>query len=288
MSVQSPQATVGHAGRARSTAVYDSDKFRVPFFYEARELFRYRFLVRNLIARDLKVRYKRSTLGFIWVMLNPLLTMVVLAVVFSKVVGVNVEHYAVFLLSGLLIWNAYAQGTTAAMSSLSGNGQVLRKLYVPPSAFVVSAIGSALVNFLYALVPLALVAAAEQVWPTLTWTIMIVPTILVTIFSLGVGFIVGAMYVFFHDTFEIYQVLVQAYYFLTPIMYPVSTLPEPIRSLERFNPMYLYVDMFQNAMLKNTLPSTQELVLGIVTAVVALIAGWAIFIRVEDKFAYHF
>ncbi len=193
-----------------------------------------------------------------------------------------------FLLSGLLIWNAYAQGTTAAMSSLSGNGQVLRKLYVPPSAFIVSSIGSALVNFLYALVPLALVAAADQVWPTYTWVFMIVPTILVTLFSLGVGLIVGAMYVFFHDTFEIYQVFVQAYYFLTPIMYPVSLLPEPIRSLERFNPMYLYVDMFQNAMLKNTLPSTRELALGIVMAVLALIAGWVIFIRVEDKFAYHF
>ncbi len=276
------------SAHSRQLPVYDSTRVRLPLVYEARELLRYRFLVRNLISRDLKVRYKRSAIGFVWVMLNPLLTMIVMAVVFSQILGVKVAHYAVFLLSGLLLWNVYAQGTTAAMSNLAGNGQVLRKLYVPPSAFVVTAVGSALVNFVYALVPLALVAAVDQIWPTVTWVMMLVPALLVVVFSLGAGLIIGALYVFFRDTFEIYQVLLQAYYFLTPIMYPVSALPEPLRSLEKFNPMFLYIEMFRNAMLYGTLPSIQELGWAAALAVLVLLAGWIIFTRVEDKFAYHF
>jgi ABC-type polysaccharide/polyol phosphate export permease len=276
------------SARARQLPVYDSAKFRLPLLFETRELLRYRFLVRNLISRDLKVRYKRSTIGFVWVMLNPLLTMIVMAVVFSQILGIRVEHYAVYLLSGLLLWNVYAQGTTAAMSGLVGNGQVLRKLYVPPSAFVVSAIGSALVNFLYALVPLALVAAANQIWPQVPWAMLLVPTLLVTMFSLGIGLMVSALYVFFRDTFEIYQVLLQAYYFLTPLMYKASQLPEPLRSAEQFNPMALYLDMFRNAMMSGTLPSVQELGWAVGMAVVVLVAGWTVFTRVEEKFAYHF
>src|SRR5690349_25170048 len=133
MSAQTRQIT------ARPLAVYDSTKYRVPFLYEARELLRYRFLVRNLIGRDLKVRYKRSTIGFVWVMLNPLLTMLVLTIVFSQVFRFGtVEHYPAYLLTGLLLWNLYAQGSTAAMSSVQNGGHILRKLYVPPSAFVAS------------------------------------------------------------------------------------------------------------------------------------------------------
>jgi ABC-type polysaccharide/polyol phosphate export permease len=276
------------SAHARQLPVYDSARFRVPLVAEARELLRYRFLIRNLIARDLKIRYKRSTLGFIWVMLNPLLTMIVLALVFSSIIGVRVPNYAVFLLSGLLLWNVYAQGTTAAMSSLAGNGQVLRKLYVPPSAFVVSAIGSALVNFVYALVPLALIAAADQIWPQVTWVFVLVPIVLVTLFSLGIGLILGAVYVFFRDTFEIYQVLIQAYYFLTPIMYTVKQIPEVMRPAEQYNPMALYLDMFRNAMMYGTLPSAATLGWGTGLAVATLLVGWIIFVRVEDKFAYHF
>src|SRR5215467_2505818 len=127
--------------------VYDSRAFRLPIIDEFGELFRYRFLVWNLITRDLKVRYKRSVLGFVWVMLNPLLTMAVLTVVFSEVFRFNVEHYAVYVLSGTLLWSLYAQGSNAAMSSLQGSGNIIRKLYVPPSVFVASAVGSAVVNF---------------------------------------------------------------------------------------------------------------------------------------------
>ena len=123
----------------RSVPTYDSAAFRLPIIDEARELYHYRFLIWNMIARDLKVRYKRSILGFVWVMLNPLLTMAVLTVVFSTVFRVNVAHFAVYVLAGTLLWSLYAQGSNAAMSTLQSNGVIIRKLYVPPSVFVASA-----------------------------------------------------------------------------------------------------------------------------------------------------
>lgn len=276
------------SAQGKALTVYDSARFKIPLLYEARELLRYRFLVRNLISRDLKVRYKRSAIGFIWVMLNPLLTMIVMTIVFSQIFRFSVDHYSIFLLSGILLWNFFAQGTTAAMGNLSGNGQVLRKLYVPPSAFVVSAVGSGLVNFIYALIPFLLLTVIDQLWPTPAWAFLIVPTLLLSMFSLGIGLIISALYVFFHDIYEIYQVLLNVYYFATPVLYPLQTLPEPLRSMEQFNPMFLYLDMFRVVVRQGVLPSMQETAVGVGLAIIALVIGWAFFTRVEDKFAYHF
>lgn len=272
----------------RHSAVYDSDAFTVPVVYEMRELYRYRFLVWNLIVRDLKVRYKRSFLGFIWVMLNPLLTMAVLTVVFSQLFRFNVQHYPVFVLSGTLIWSLYAQGSTAAMGSLLGSGNIMRKLYVPPSVFVASAIGSAVVNFAFAIVPFFLLALITQIVPSVTWLFIVIPAVLVTLWAMGIGLIISALMVFFQDTFEIYQVLLQAFYFLTPVFYPVKSLPQPLSFLENFNPMYLFISSFQNAIMTGSLPNLWQMLLAVVLSVVALVIGWVFFTRAEGKFVYYF
>lgn len=273
--------------RAKSAPVYDSSSLKVPLVYEFQELIRYRFLLWTLITKDLKVRYKRSVIGFIWVMLNPLLTMVVLTIVFSKLFRFNISHYSVYLLAGILIWNLYSQSTNASMSSLQGNGPILRKLYIPPSVFVASAIGSALVNFVFALVPFLFLALLNGLFPSVSWLFIIVPTMLATMFCLGIGFLVAALVAFFTDTFEIYQVLLTAYYFLTPIFYPVSTLPEPLRSLENYNPMNLFVALFRDA-IQGTFSGFHTLLVAIAFSVGVLLVGWIVFTRVEDKFVYQF
>lgn len=274
--------------RAKPLSIYDSNALRIPLIYEIQELVRYRFLLWNLVVKDLKVRYKRSSIGFIWVMLNPLLTMAVLTLVFSQVFRFNLDHYAVQLLGGTLLWNLFAQGTNASMASLQGNGIILRKLYVPPSVFVASAIGSALVNFTFALGPFLLLTVLNGVFPSFTWLFMVVPALLATMFSFGLGLIVAALVAFFNDIFEIYQVLLSAYYFLTPIFYPLSSLPEPLRSMEQYNPMYLFIDTFRTSVIHNTLPDVREILVATAIAVGTLLLGWAIFTRVEGKFVYQF
>lgn len=274
--------------RARQAPTYDSSALRIPLLHEARELYRYRFLVRNLVARDLKVRYKRSSIGFIWVMLNPLLTMIVLTIAFSEILRVQAPHFPVYILSGTLLWNLFSQGSNAAMSSIQDSGHILRKLYVPPTAFVASAIGSALVNFVFALVPLIGVALFDGLQPSLYWLYLPIPALLLAIFTFGVGLIVGGLIVFFHDTFEIYQVFLNAYYFLTPIIYAADRLPEPLRTIEQYNPLTMFLDSFRGVLMQGQLPPLELVGKTTIIALIALLLGWIFFTRLEDRFAYHF
>jgi ABC-type polysaccharide/polyol phosphate export permease len=278
--------------------IYDTGTIKVRSIFEFKELLRYRYLVTNLVQRDLKVRYKRSILGFVWVMLNPLLTMAVMVVVFSSLLrfSKSVYDFPVYLLSGILIFNLFSQGTIAAMSNLMGNGNTLRRMYVPPSVFVVSAIGSALVNLVFSIVPFFLLVLVTGIAPSLTWLFLVVPVLEVTIFALGVGLIVAPMMVFFHDTFEIYSVLVLVLNYLTPVFYPVSIFSDKpaLQTFEHYNPLFLFMDQARSAVM-GAYPTYHplfsdpiELVLAPLMAIGMFLIGWLIFTRVEGKFAYYF
>ena len=274
--------------KSQTAQVYDSSARRIPLVYDLGELIRYRFLVSNLVARDLKIRYKRSVLGFIWAMLNPLLTMAVLVVVFSQLFKFNTPHYAVSLLGGTLLWTLYAQGSNAAMGSLQSSGSIIRKMYVPPVVFVTSAVGSALVNFGFALVPFVLLAMADHLTPSFTWIFALYPALLTAIFTMGIGLIVGALIVFFTDIFEIYQVVLQGYYFLTPIFYPIKIVPKQLQVFEQYNPMYLSIHSFQQIIISGAFPPDAHLLRDAGMSLAVLAIGWFFFSRVEGKFVYHF
>jgi homopolymeric O-antigen transport system permease protein len=272
---------------ATQLPVYDSGAIRFRSLFEIREFFRYRFLLLNLVSRDLKVRYKRSILGFIWVMLSPLLTMAVLVVVFSSIFRFNTPHYPAYLLVGILLWTVFAQGTVAAMSNLIGNGSVLRRMYVPPSVFVGSAIGSALVNLLLSIIPFAVLAYLTGVEPSVWWLFLIVPCLMVAIFAFGVGLVLASMAVYFTDTVEIWTVLLSVYIYLTPVFYPLSILPPELQALERYNPMYLFLNIARTVVLDGTRPAYHELAWATGFTVAAFLIGWLIFTRLESRFAYH-
>jgi len=268
---------------------YDSARIKLQSIFELKELVRYRYLVWNLIARDLKVRYKRSFLGFIWVMLNPLLMTAVLAIVFTNFMRFGgTQYYTGYLLAGILMWNLFSQGTVAAMSNLTGNAGTLRRMYIPPSVFVASAIGSALVNLVFALAPLFIVAVVLGVQPSITWLFAPVPILETAVFTLGIGLIVSALMVFYTDVYEIYNVVLMLGMYLTPIFYPLQILPEPLRSAERFNPMFLTMEGLRDAVLYGTLPSLRDAALPAAMALVMFVVGWLFFTRLEGKFAYQF
>lgn len=268
--------------------IYDTAAIKWQATFEFKELLRYRFLVRNLVARDLKVRYKRSVLGFIWVMLNPLLQMGVLAIVFTNFFKVSLPHYPAYLLCGILIFNVFAQGTVAAMSNLSGNANTLRRMYVPPSVFVASSIGSAMVNLIFSMVPFLLLSLLTGVHPSVTWVFMFVSCAETAIFAFGIGLIVAPMMVFFNDTFEIYSVLITVLNYLTPVFYPVSILPSWVLQLEKFNPLYLYMDTARTAVLGGTISHASELIAGAAMTLLTFAIGWLFFTWAEGRFAYYF
>lgn len=291
--------------RSLANTTYDSARARLQAVVEIQELWRYRSLIRNLVSRDLKVRYKRSALGFLWVTLNPLLTTIVLSIAFSYLFGSTQPIYPVFVLSGIIIWNLFAQGSVAAMSSLIGNGGTLRRMYIPPSVFVISAVASALVNLIFTIGPFFLIALALRAPLGWTWLYVFVACFQLMLFTLGIGLIVSTLMVFFNDIYEMYVVMLTAFNYLTPVFYPIYILPPWLQPLEKYNPMYLFVSAAQQAIVGQTLkvatsvgpkyvmlppsiPDIRTQLVSWATALVVLTIGWLLFTKMEGKFAYHF
>lgn len=280
---------------------YDSARSRFQALVEFQELWRYRSLVTNLVSRDLKVRYKRSALGFLWVTLNPLLTTTVLSIVFSFLFSAIQPHFPVFVLGGIIVWSLFAQGSVAAMSNIVGNSGTLRRMYIPPSVFVFSAIGSALVNLFFTIGPFFVIALAFGAPPGWTWLYVPVACVQIAIFTLGVGLVISTLTVFFNDVYEIYLVLLTALNYLTPVFYPITILPPWLRPWEKYNPLYLFISSAQQAVVGTGImvngkavviaPSIPDWRTQLVTWALAILmftVGWLLFTRTESKFAYHF
>ena len=263
--------------------VYDSSRLPPAFLRELYELVRYRDLLIQLISRDVRTRYKRSVLGVAWTMLNPLLMMAVLTLVFSQLFRGDIRHYAVYLLSAQLIWTFFAQTTTQAMSHLAWGGPLITKIYLPRSVFAVSQVGTGLVNLVLALVPLFLIALLSGA--SLTWAVLWlpVPMLLTACFALGVGLLLSTVAISFPDVVEMYQILLTAWYFLTPIIYPISALPESARWLMNLNPAYHFVEAFRAPVYGGAAPDPGGLLVAAIAAVLALAAGWFVFASVADE-----
>ena len=276
----------GFSPETSDLPIYDSTAVRVPFVHELTELYRYRFLLWNLISRDLKVRYKRSVLGLLWAMINPLLTMAVLLVVFMRLFRFEIEHYAVYILAGLLLWSLFSRGTSVAMRAVLDNSGVRRQIYIPASVFVAAAVGSALVNLLFALVPLLILTLANGVPPQLTWLYLPFPILQTTLFAFGVGLILAALAVFFADMLDIYEVVMGAYFYLTPIIYPISILPPLLVRLQLFNPVRYLIDAFRLPLIDGVLPSPTNVLISTAAVLALTAAGWSLFTRLSDQFAY--
>lgn len=190
------------------------------------ELWRYRELVRNLVGRDLKARYKNSVLGFVWSLLNPLLMMAVFTVVFTVMLPTGIEKFPVFILCGILPWNWFSGSVGQAVHSIVGNANLVKKVYFPREVLPLSLVLSNGINFL-----LALLVLFPVLWlfhtPLTPW-ILVLPVLIVVqlIFTLGVALIVAALNVFFRDTSVIIEVVLQAWFFLTPVVYDMKVLPQ--------------------------------------------------------------
>ncbi len=270
----------------RDLPIYDSSRPRLPLVEDVLELFRYRDLLWSLIQRDLTVRYKRSVLGFFWTMLNPLLTMLVMALVFSSVFRFDVEHYAVYLLSGLLLWNFFSQSTVQAMGNLVWGGDLINKIYIPKSIFVVSAIGVGLANWIFALVPLALIMLITGQAFSLALLCLPVSILFAVLFTTGVGLIVATLAVYFSDIANVYQVGLTVLLYLTPIVYPVEVVPSQYQVFLRLNPLYYFVEIFRQPIYDGRIPGLSIWATGAILALGVLAFGWWVFTAKADEFAY--
>ena len=271
---------------ADTVAVYDSDR-RAPLMVEEFvQAIRYRDLIRQLVRRDVLTRYKRSLLGVAWTMLNPLGTMVVLAVVFSNLFHTT-RAYPVYLLSGIIAWTFMAQATTSAMTQLTWGGVLLHRIYLPRTTFAIASVGTGLVNLVLSLVPFAVVMAITGVPVRPAVLILPVSILLLALFALGLGLLISSLAVYFPDVAEMYQIVLVAWMYLTPIIYPESIVPAAHRWwMLGLNPMYHLLQVFRLPLYEGTWPSVGRLALSAAIALVALAIGWTVFTRRADEFAY--
>src|SRR6266516_4224221 len=252
-----------------------------------REVVRYRSLLRNLVARDLKVRYKRSALGILWTMLNPLLLMIIFTIVFAQIFRVTVDHFTVYFLSAFVLWNFFAQATSWSTACLLSYGPLIKKIYLPKSIFVIATVLAGTVNLLISLVPLALImlCVGHPFSPALAF--LPVPIFLATLFSLGLSLALAPLCVMFADIVQIYAVVLTAWMYLTPIIYPLNALPDHYRRLILANPMTHLVEAFRTPIYQGAIPSLHVMISASVAAVGTLVIGWVIFEHYSDRVAYY-
>jgi ABC-type polysaccharide/polyol phosphate export permease len=252
----------------------------------AREILRYRTLLATLVQRDLKVRYKRSVLGVVWTMLNPLLMMIVFSIVFANIFRFTFEHFTIYFLSAFLLWNFVAQTTSWATACLLAQAPLIRKIYVPKAIFILATVLSGLVNLLVSLVPLALImlVVRHPIRPSVLF--LPVPILLATLFAFGVSLLLAGICIEFNDVVQIYQVAVLAWMYLTPIIYPLEVVPEHYRWIIRANPMYYLVEVFRAPIYRGVVPDAATVIPAVVSGVVALAVGWWVFERRSNRIAY--
>lgn len=251
----------------------------------AQEFWKYRDLLKLLVTRNIKLKYRRSVLGYVWSILNPLLTMVVMTIVFSTMFSRNIENFPVYLFCGQLLFNFMNTSTRQAISSINANASLLKKTYVPRYIFTLAKITSGLVDLMFSLGALLIVILVTRA--KLTWYALLFPVVLVQIylFCVGLGLFLAQANVFFRDVEHIYNAVITAWMYLTPIFYPLEALPDKVLwAVKHLNPMYFYVGQFRDLVYLGTMPGPVIQTAGWVAALGMLAIGIWSFRRSEDRF----
>ncbi len=266
--------------------IYDSATRAAPAIEEAVEAFKYRHLIAAFVKRDIVTRYKRSLLGVVWTMLNPLGTMLIMVVVFSQLFRTT-PKYPIYVLTGLIAWAFFQQVTTAAPQTLLWSGTLVHRVYMPRTVFALVALGGGLVNMLLSLVPLVLVMLFLGVPLTAPLLVLPLAILLLALFALGVGLLLSTVVVYFPDVLDIYGIVLTAWLYLSAIFYPYETIPVGYRWwFFNLNPIYHLLLLFRDPLYYGNWPAAGHILIATGVAVTTLLVGWMVFTRRADELAY--
>lgn len=248
-------------------------------------MFDYFELLRNLTIKEFKLRYRNSILGFLWSLLNPIAMMIILTTVFSTLLKFNIENYPVFLLPALLAWRFFSISTTMSLWSIIGNSSLVTKVYFPRWLLVLSSNLANLIGSLLefaVLLPLLIILGMR-----LTLLIFLLPIFLALEFFLiiGVSMPLAALNVYYRDIHQIWDITLQAGFFLTPIIYSISLIPKNYVFLYSLNPITRIIESIRKILSYNILPNTLDFIIPILGTLFLLIIGYFIFHRLEPRFA---
>lgn len=245
----------------------------------------YRELLRNLVVRDLKVRYKRSILGVFWALLEPLILMCLFTVVFSLLLRIQVEKYPVFVLCGILPWSFFNTALAYSATSIVQNAPLIKKIYFPREIIPLAVVISRLVHFLISLVVLLIFLFIFKI--NITFALIYLPLIIIIqfIFIVGLSLFFAALNTFYNDVGFILQFILFGWFYLNPIFYPLSMVPERYLTFYMLNPMAAIIYSYRNVLFCGLPPQGEYLLMAVVMSLVALLVGVAVFHRLQFRFA---
>ncbi len=257
---------------------------------------KYQFLMKQLITRDFKVKYKRSVLGVVWSLLYPVLMVAVMAMVFSQMFRFNVEgvNYLVYLMTGTIMFQYFSEATNSAMTSVVSNFALISKVYIPKYIFPIAKCLFVGINFVLTLIPWFLLILLTQIglgeYPaSINWYYLIIPYIFLCffLFTIGIGMLLSCISVFLRDVFYIYGIVLTIWNYFTPVFYSIEILPESLQTIFKFNPLYQFITAVRSIVLYGQRPSFTTL--GIITliGVGTLAIGAVVFKKNQDKFIYY-
>lgn len=245
---------------------------------------KYRYMVSNLIKKDITTKYRRSVLGILWSVLNPLLMMLVTTAVFQYLFRSDIENFPIYYLTGSLLFNFVAEATTSSMTSVLGSATLIKKVYIPKYLFPLQKCLFSFVNMLFSLVALVIMYIVLKIVPP--WTIILapIPMLYALLFSFGIGLILSSLIIFFRDIGHLYSVWITVWMYLTPIIYPIEALPSSVSRIVKINPLYHIIKYFRNVTLYGIIPTFRDNIICLSCGMVVLIIGLIIFKKTQDKF----
>ena len=245
---------------------------------------KFKDLLYELVSRDIKIRYRRSILGLLWTLLNPILMMTVMTIVFSNIFRSDIKNFPIYFFTGNILFSFVVESTTNALYSIVGSGNLIKKVYVPKYLFPMSKVFSSVVNLFFSFIAMMIVMIVTGVKFYVTMFLAPIVLIYVIVFSLGFGMILATLQVFFRDTAHLYTVVTLAWMYLTPVFYPESLLAGRLDFVLSVNPMVHYIRFMRKIVLYNAVPTVSENLTCFLISFVFLIIGLIVFYRKQDKF----
>lgn len=245
---------------------------------------KYRNLLGELVKKDIKLKYRNSYLGVIWTLLEPLLTMIVLTLVFSELLGKGTKDFPVYILTGRLLYSFFANGTKAALKSVRANAGMIKKVYVPKYMYPFASVLSGYIIFLISMVVLAIVAIARGVYPTVQLFWIVIPLLQILLLTAGTGLILATMAVFFRDIEYLWGVALMLIMYASAIFYQADAVMNGRNAwIFKLNPLYAVIVNFRNAVFGHA-PDMQAMWYATGFGAAAMLIGIVVFYKKQDKF----
>lgn len=252
-----------------------------------KDLFKYKFLIQQLVSRDIKIRYRRSFLGIFWSILNPLFFTLIVYVVFSSVFKSDIKNFPLYAIVGQIIFSFFSESTSSALNAIVDNASLIKKVYIPKYIFVVSRVVSSFVNLIFSLISLFVVMLITGTKINFSFLFLPFCFLYIFIFSVGISLILSSMNVFFRDIKHLYSILLTLLVYLTAIYYPIEIVPDSFRNILNYNPIYIFISYARNIVLYGISPNLTDNLLCCFLSFTVFIVGIKIFNKTENKFLFY-